>query len=47
MYASLTHYYSELLLERTFKHLTRYTEFRTLRRTLKQRADKNFKRVML
>lgn len=47
MYASLTQYYNELLLERTFKQLVRYTEFRTLRNTLKQRADRNFKRNML
>lgn len=43
MYDSLTHYYNELLLERTFKKLVNYTDHRTLLATLKVRADRNFK----
>ena len=47
MYASLMHYYNELLVERTFKQLNNYAEFRALRKTFKQRADRNFKKILL
>jgi hypothetical protein len=47
MYLSLTNYYNELLLERTFKKLINYTDYRTLQKTLKIRADKNFKRIFI
>ena len=47
MYQSVQNYYYELLIERTFKQLLNYTDFRSLKQTHKCRADRYYKTILL